>query len=128
MCLVSFTNRLNMFLTKKKKKKNPLPMQGYRDSKRSRLKLPSTMYCKGICSKDIFVVKGRNQGRILTVINVPRWGPVNPCFANVPLGHMAPFPPSVLKGVEESVYEAAARGRVEKEGGLRSPLYWSRGC
>lgn len=89
MCLVSFTNRLNMFLTPKN---FFLPIHEHRDSKRSRLKLPSTMYGKGICSKDIFVVKGRNQGRILTVIHVPRWGPVNPWFANVPLGHMAPFP------------------------------------
>lgn len=70
MCLVSFTNRLNMFLARKKN----LPlMHEYRDSERNRLKVQSDTL-KKYCREDIFVVKGRELGRILTVINVHRWG------------------------------------------------------
>lgn len=90
MCLVSFTNRLNMFLAKKKKKKS----SPYARSDRNRLKVQSEIHRKGICREDIFVVKGREPGRILTVINVHRWrgASLNQCFANMPLGHMAPSP------------------------------------
>lgn len=48
-------------------------MHEYRDSERNRLKVQSETL-KKYCREDIFVVKGRELGRILTVINVHRWG------------------------------------------------------
>lgn len=59
MCLVSFTNRLNMFLARKKN----LPlMHEYRDSERNRLKVQSDTL-KKYCREDIFRSKGERAGK-----------------------------------------------------------------
>lgn len=67
-------------------------MHEYRDSKRNRLKVQSDTL-KKYCREDIFVVKGRELGRILTVTHVHRWGAASePVFRKHASRPHGPFP------------------------------------